>query len=213
MRPMPRTRTRQPTTRNKGSLKHPWRASEQSGARFFCVDAGRGRRQPRGRSGYRGVRVIMDKMRMALLAVLLLGTTGCGESEPTHRPSDKTNQPRPTLEEQQSAARDPLHRSYEKLLRAAYNLGSCERDGDPLVVSVVRERMRAEEMAKTKGFGPTMALAERIVLFHMESELHAKCYPNFASALREMDQAVQGFRDQVERLPRRTVSGSATHFV
>jgi hypothetical protein len=87
------------------------------------------------------------------------------------------------------------------LLRAAFNLQTCDRDADPRVLAVLSEYEGVGKLAQARGLGPKMALAKRIVLFRMQSELHAKCHPDFETALRRMDQAVEQFRHQVEQLP------------
>jgi hypothetical protein len=116
---------------------------------------------------------------------------GSGGNQTSHRV--------PSIEEQRLASRDPILRSYSQLLRAAYNLESCDRDGDPRVVAVERRRKQAEAVAKSKDLTPAMALSERVVLFHMQSELHAKCQPDFAAALAVMETTVEDFREQVQR--------------
>jgi hypothetical protein len=142
--------------------------------------------------------------RMLLIAASLLGTVACGNSEPTHRSPKNAREPLPSLDEQRSAARDPLHAPYLTLLYAASNLDSCERGNDVRVVAVTNEREETEAIAKAKGFEPSLQLTRRIFLMRLAAELHAKCYPDFPTALKEMKQVVSSVRDQVQRLPDRS---------
>jgi hypothetical protein len=131
--------------------------------------------------------------------ILAAAAAACSQDDTANQTANRV----PSIEEQRLAERDPIHRSYNHVLRAAYNLRSCERDEDAQVVSVLSDRKQVESVARTKGFGPAMTLAERIVLFEMQGELHAKCQPDFATALTATKNAIEDFRKQVDRSPAR----------
>ena len=123
-----------------------------------------------------------------------------------HQSADNASNSLPSYEEQRLADRDPIHAPYLKLLYAAFNLDSCEREQEQDVVVVAKARGEAETLAAAKGLGPAMEVTKRIFWMRLSEELHAQCYPNFGGALDNMKRAVHHFEAVVQGLPQRTTN-------